>query len=217
MIDVYVKPTTQTQRVTIMLEECGLAYRPIEIEWGSEDPVYVATGARGRVPAIVDHDTPDGKLMAMTQSNAILLYLSGKAGGALVPTEPRARARCYEWMMMLATDFYPPFAAVYWMSWRKPEPFVEAAQWFEDRMIAECEAFDRHMADKAFAAGGEYSIADVAGYAQFRLAVEDFPALRRFANVARWMERVAARPAVQRGLAACGQGRPPGAIASRSA
>jgi len=216
MIDIYVHPTTQTQRVTIMVEECGLPYRAIPIPLGSDEPAYVATGARGRVPAIVDHDTPDGKPMAMTQSNAILLYLSEKAGGAMMPKDPRTRARALEWMMMLVTDVYPPFAAVYWMSWRKPEPFVEAAQWFEDRMIGEVAAFDRHMADKPYAAGGEYSVADVAGYAQFRLAVEDFPALRRFANVARWMDRVAARPAVQRGMAACGQGRPPGAIASRA-
>jgi GSH-dependent disulfide-bond oxidoreductase len=215
MIDIYVRPSTATQRATVMLEESGLPYRAIQVPLGSKDEGFWATGSRGRTPALVDHDTPDGRPLALTQSNAILLYLARKSG-KLMPVDYRRRARCYEWMMMLATDIYPPFAAVYYMSWKKPEPDMEAAAWFEDRTIGEYEAFDRHLGENEYVAGEEFSIADIAGYPPAVLGVEDLPALRRFRNLRAWMDRIGARPAVQRGMAATGEGRPAGLIAQRN-
>ncbi|MGH6908498.1 MAG: glutathione S-transferase family protein [Aestuariivirga sp.] len=215
MIEIFVRPSTATQRVTIMLEETGLAYRTIHVPLGSTDAALLATGSRGRTPAIIDHDAGPEPL-ALTQSNAILLYLAEKTG-KLIPTERLARARCYEWMMMLATDIYPAYAAVYYMSWKKPEPYLDAAAWFEDRTIAEYEAFDRHLAKVEYVAGSEYSIADIAGYPPAVLGLKDLPALGRFKNLKTWMERIARRPPVQAGMAATGKGRPPELIASRSA
>jgi GST-like protein len=214
MIDVFVKPTTATQRATVMLEESGLPYRAIHAPSGSTDAVFLATGSRGRTPALIDHDTPTGKPLALTQSNAMLLYLAEKSG-RLIPADYRGRARCYEWLMMLATDIYPPFAAVYYMSWTKPEPYREAAAWFEDRTIAEYEAFDRHLGENEYVAGEEFSIADIAGYPPAVLGLEDLPALRRFRHLRAWMDRIGARTAVQRGMAAVGEGRPAGLIAQR--
>ena len=216
MIEIFVRPSTATQRATIMLEETGLAYRTIHVPLGSKDEAFLATGSRGRTPALIDHDAAGGRPLALTQSNAILLYLAGKSG-KFIPTEPRARARCYEWMMMLATDIYPAYAAVYLMSWIKPEPYRDAAAWFEDRTVAEYEAFDRHLADFAFVAGDEYSIADIAGYPPAILGLQDLPALRRFTSLRRWLDRVGQRAAVQAGMAATGTGRPPELIATRSA
>ncbi len=216
MIEIFVRPSTATQRATIMLEETGLAYRTIHVPLGSTDPAFLATGSRGRTPALIDHGAAGGEPLALTQSNAILLYLAEKSG-KLIPLEPRARARCYEWMMMLATDIYPPYAAVYWMNWKKPEPYMEAAAWFEDRTIDEYETFDRHLADFDYVAGAEYSIADIAGYPPAVLGLQDLPALRRFSNLRKWMDRIGKRPAVQAGMAATGSGRPPMLNASRSA
>jgi GSH-dependent disulfide-bond oxidoreductase len=215
MIDIYVRPTSATQRATVMLEESGLPYRAIQVPIGSKDEAFWATGSRGRTPALVDHNTPDGTPLALTQSNAMLLYLAERSG-RLIPVDYRGRARCLEWLMMLATDIYPPFAAVYYMNWNKPDPYMEAAAWFEDRTIAEYEAFDRHLGENEYVAGEEFSIADIAGYPPAVLGVEDLPALRRFRNLRAWMDRIGARPAVQRGMAATGEGRPPGLIAQRS-
>ena len=214
MIDIFVRPSTATQRATVMLEESGLAYRAIHVPLGSTDEAFWATGSRGRTPALVDHDTPDGRPLALTQSNAMLLYLAEKSG-KLIPADYRARARCYEWMMMLATDIYPVFAAVYWMSWKKPEPDIKGAAWFEDRTIAEYEAFDRHLGENEYVAGDEFSIADIAGYPPAVLGLIDLPALRRFHNLTAWVDRVGARPRVKAGMAATGEGRPAGLIAQR--
>lgn len=215
MIEIFVRPSTATQRATVMLEESGLAYRAIHVPLGSKDEAFWATGSRGRTPALVDHDTPDGRPLALTQSNAMLFYLAEKSG-KLIPADLRARARCYEWMMMLATDIYPVFAAVYWMSWKTPEPDIKGAAWFEDRTIAEYEAFDRHLGQNEYVAGDEFSIADIAGYPPAVLGLVDLPALKRFHNLRAWVDRIGARPRVQAGMAATGEGRPAGLIASRS-
>lgn len=213
MINVYVRPTTLTQRATVMLEECGLPYRPIAVPRGSTDPAFVATGARGRTPAIVDHDAAGGKPIALTQSVAILLYLAEKSG-KLLPSEAAARAKCIEWTMMLATDIYPPYAAVYFMTWQD-EPDMKAAAYFEDRTIAEYAAFDAWLGDVPYAGGDEFTIADIAGYPSAVLGVADLPALRRFKNLRRWIDMVGARPGVKAGMAAVGEGRPRALIASR--
>jgi GST-like protein len=215
VFDLYVRPSTSTQRVSIMLEETGLPYRAIHVPLGSTDPEFIATGSRGRTPALIDHDGPDGKLLCLTQSNAMLLYLAERSG-KLIPSDPRMRARCYEWLMMLATDIYPAYAAVYWMSWITPTPHVESAAWFEDKTILEYDALDRHLATHRYVAGDEYSIADIAGYPPACLGLQDLPALRRFSNLRRWMDLVGERPSVQAGMRATGPDRPPTLIASRS-
>ncbi|MSP82096.1 MAG: glutathione S-transferase family protein [Alphaproteobacteria bacterium] len=215
MIDVFVRPTTLTQRATVMLEESGLPYRAVPVPWGSTDPTYVATGARGRTPAIIDQDGPGGEPLSLTQSVAILIHLAEKSG-KLLPTDPRARATCLEWTMMLATDIYPPYAAVYFMSWLD-EPKLPAAAWFEDRAIAEYAALDARLARSAYVGGAAFTIADIAGYPSAVLGMADLPALGRFQNVRRWMDLIGARPKVQAGMAAVGEGRPRGLVASRSA
>ena len=213
MIDVYVRPTTLTQRATVMLEECGLPYRAIPVPFGSTDPDYVASGARGKTPAIVDHDVAGGGTIALTQSVAILLYLAEKSG-TLLRLDPIARAKCLEWTMMLATDVYPPYAAVYFMTWLD-EPNMKAAAHFEDQTIKEYAAFDAWLGEAPFAGGDTFTIADIAGYPSAVLGLEDLPALRRFRNIRRWMDVVGARTQVMAGMAAAGQGRPRGLIASR--
>lgn len=213
MIDVYVRPTTLTQRATIMLEECGLPYRTIPVPFKSSDAGFIATGARDRTPAIVDHGAPGGRAMPLTQSVAILLYLAEKSG-KLVPTDPIARAKCVEATMMLATDVYPPYAAVYFMTWLDV-PDMRAAAWFEDQTIKEYAALDARLAETEYAGGDAFTIADIAGYPSAVLGMADLPALRRFKNVRRWMDLVGARPKVKAGMAAVGEGRPRGLIASR--
>ena len=214
MIDAYVRPTTLTQRSTVMLEECELPYRVIPVAWGATDPAYVATGARGRTPVIIDHAAAGGKVVTLTQSVAILLYLADKSG-KLLPAEPAARAKCLEWTMMLATDVYPPYAAVYFMSWLD-QPNLPAAAYFEDRMIAEYAAFDTWLADVPYAGGETFTIADIAGYPSAVLGLADIPAMRPFKNLRRWMDLVGERPKVKAGMAAAGEGRPRGLTTSRS-
>jgi GST-like protein len=76
MIDFYYWPTPNGWKVAIMFEECGLDYRTIPVNTGKGDqfkPEFLAISPN-RMPAIVDHDNPDGPLPVF-ESGAILLHL----------------------------------------------------------------------------------------------------------------------------------------------
>ena len=96
MIDVYYWPTPNGWKVTIMLEECGLAYevKPVDIGGGDQFTAeFLRISPNNRMPAIVDHEPDDGGApIAIFESGAILEYLGDKTGQFL-PAEPRARAR----------------------------------------------------------------------------------------------------------------------------
>src|SRR6201999_2174420 len=82
MIDFYYWPTPNGWKVAIMLEETGLAYamQPVDIGAGDQfKPDFMAISPNARMPAIVDHDDPDGPL-PIFESGAILIHLAEKTG-----------------------------------------------------------------------------------------------------------------------------------------
>ena len=83
MIDLYTWGTPNGRKVSVMLEECGLAYNVHPIDIGKGDqfaPEFVAIDPNSKIPAIVDSEGPDGKPFSLFESGAILIYLSGKTG-----------------------------------------------------------------------------------------------------------------------------------------
>ena len=79
MIDVYTWPTPNGHKVHIMLEEIGLPYavHPVNIRSGEQfDQAFLAISPNNKIPAIVDHQGPEGKPYRLMESGAILLYLA---------------------------------------------------------------------------------------------------------------------------------------------
>ena len=102
MIEVWTWPTPNGHKVHIALEELGLPYKVIPINIGKGDqfkPEFLAITPNHRIPAIVDPDGPGGKPLKLFESAAIMIYLSEKTGGKLIPVDPVGRYRCLEWMM----------------------------------------------------------------------------------------------------------------------
>jgi GST-like protein len=101
MIAVYSWATPNGHKVHIMLEECGLPYRVIPIDIGAGDqfkPEFLAISPNNKIPAIVDHDGPDGQPISLFESGAILLYLAAKTG-RFIPEDIRGRYAVLEWLM----------------------------------------------------------------------------------------------------------------------
>src|SRR3954470_3022924 len=99
-IDLYFWPTPNGWKITIMLEECGLPYKviPVDISKGEQfKPEFLAISPNNRMPAIVDHDGPDGKPIAIFESGAILQYL-GRKTGKFYPRDERGRADVDQWL-----------------------------------------------------------------------------------------------------------------------
>lgn len=190
MIDLYMWTTTNSRRASVMLEEVGLAYRahPINIHEGEQrTPEHTARNPYQKVPVIVDPDGPGGGTATVFESGAILLYLAEKTG-KLYGDDPAQRAEVQKWFVFQMNSVLPIFS------------FIRAYPDIAKDAERVCKVMDGHLKDREFFAGS-YSIADVALFP--RLAAypaKTFP-VRDYANLARWIDTVAARPAVARGMA----------------
>lgn len=195
--------TPNSNRVTVMLEECGLDYavRGVNIRKREQfAPEILALNPYGKVPILVE-DAQDGAApLVLFESGAILLHLA-ETQGVLLPREPRARAEAMAWLMVALTSLGPYTGqAHHWTDLAPEKPGAARAYSLAlvDRVYR---LLDGRLAQVPFLGGEAYSIADVAafpwvaraGWAERRL--EDTP------NLARWFARIGARPAVQRGMA----------------
>jgi GST-like protein len=204
MIDVHFVPTPNGNKVSIMLEEVGLPYRLLPYDMLAGDhlkPEFRRINPNGRLPAIEDHDPLGGGpgSFCVFESGAILLYLSEKAGGALMPSDPKGRSVAMQWLMWQMAGFGPMQGQAHHFVRYAPEgQDYPVGRYMNEtrRMLA---VLDRRLAEAEYLAGDAYSVADVSTWPWTRAirAIGLDPA--EWPNVNRWFEAVAARPAVQRG------------------
>ncbi|HXK53822.1 MAG TPA: glutathione S-transferase N-terminal domain-containing protein [Hyphomicrobiales bacterium] len=196
MIDLYSWTTPNGRKISIMLEETGLAYQvhTVDISAGEQfAPEFLAISPNNKIPAIVDTD--NGR--HLMESGAILFYLAKKTG-KLLPVDEDGYWQVMEWVMWQMGGFGPMLGqAHHFLKFN-----VGKAPYAEERYGAEARrlygVLDKRLESRAFVAG-DYSIADIAIWpwaARFEwqgIDLGDFP------NVKRWYLEIAARPAVQRG------------------
>lgn len=208
-IQLYSLPTPNGVKVSIMLEETGLPYEPHLIDFAKDDqksPEFLSLNPNGKIPAIVDPDGPGNKAMALFESGAILMYLASKSG-KFMPQNPIGRWHAIQWLMFQMGGVGPMFGQVGFFSkfagkdWEDKRP--------RDRYVAEAKrllgVMDTQLAGKTWLLGDDYSVADIAtiGWVNNLITfyeARDLVGFDDFANVAAWLERGLARPAVQRGL-----------------
>ncbi|MBU2349188.1 MAG: glutathione S-transferase N-terminal domain-containing protein, partial [Alphaproteobacteria bacterium] len=110
-LQLYSLPTPNGVKVSIMLEEVGLAYEPHFIDimanetWG---PEFLSLNPNGKIPAILDPDGPGGQPLALFESGAILIYLAEKTG-KLLSTDPATRYETIQWLMFQMGAIGPMF------------------------------------------------------------------------------------------------------------
>src|SRR5580704_17933128 len=113
-LQLYSVPTPNGVKVSIMLEEIGLAYEPHAIEYGDNGtraPEFLSLNPNGKIPAIIDPDGPGGKPIGLFESGAILLYLAEKTG-KLLPADPALRYEAIEWVFFQMAAVGPMFGQV---------------------------------------------------------------------------------------------------------
>lgn len=203
MIDLYLAGTANGLRASVALEECGIAYRThkIDLSKGQQrSPEFLRINRAGLIPAIVDHDGPGGKPLHLAQSGAIILYAAEKSG-RLIPKDPTQRALAYQWFMQAASDVSATSGAVFRLENSVPEKIAANTDYFKNRLLnffADCDA---QLAGRPYLAD-ELSIADIHLYPNFALRKGLIDAAGGFENLQRWGAAMAARPGVQRGMAA---------------
>ena len=203
MIDLHTAATANGYKVSIMLEEIGYAYRVVDYalaQFENLKPEFLAVNPVGRIPAIVDHDGPEGRSLGVYGTAPVLTYLAEKSGKFL-PQDLRGRTRVFEWLAIVASDIGPAYSGQFTFNVVAPEKLPWAIQFYDklcERMLATVE---RQLAQSEYLAGDEYTIADIITYPLAVVSVRRYPGnLDRHPHIARWASLVGQRPAVHRGM-----------------
>jgi GSH-dependent disulfide-bond oxidoreductase len=201
VIELYYWPTPNGHKVTMLLEEVGVPYeiKPVDISAGDQfKPDFLKISPNNRMPAIVDHVPADGGApIAVFESGAILLYLAEKTGRFL-PADLRRRTSVLEWLFWQVGGLGPMAGQNHHFAQYAPEQIRYAV----DRYVKETNrlygVLDHRLEGRAFIAGADYSIADMAAYPWIVPHKRQGQNLDDFPNVKRWFETIRARPATIR-------------------
>jgi GSH-dependent disulfide-bond oxidoreductase len=199
MIDLYTAATPNGWKASITLEELELPYTVHAIDLSSGEqkkPWFTAINPNGRIPAIVDRGNDD---FAVFESGAIMIYLAEKAG-RLLPTDEKGRSRVIQWLMFQMGGVGPMMGQANVFARYFPEKIPAAINRYLRESRRLFEVLDGHLADHEYLAG-DYSIADIANWSWVH--IHEWPGvdISGLDHLKRWMDAIAARPAVQRGRA----------------
>ena len=203
MIEAWTWPTPNGHKIHIALEELGLPYKVIPVNIGKGEqfkPEFLAITPNHRIPAIVDPDGPGGKPFTLFESAAIMMYLSEKCGGALIPRDPIGKYRCLEWMMFQMGGVGPMFGQYNHFAAYAVEKISYAIERYSNEVTRLHRVLDKRLSEAEWLAGSEYSMADIITFPWIRNPDRRGIDLATYPHVKRWHDAVAARPAVQRGV-----------------
>jgi GST-like protein len=201
MIELYFGPTSNGRKIAIMLEEAALPFNlhPIDMLAGDQfAPDYLRINPNNKQPAIIDSDGPNGRPITVFESGAILIYLARKTGKFL-PRDPEREFACLQWLMWQMSGIGPMFGQWVHFSLFAPEKNPYAIERYRReadrlRLVA-----DRHLAEHDYFAD-EYSIADIAAFPWLQSFRTRLPPEVPTPHLDAWADRIADRPAVQRGM-----------------
>lgn len=200
MIRLYTAATPNGYKASVTLEEMGVAYETHALklnELEQKQPWFLAINPNGRIPAIVDTDNDD---FAVFESGAIMIYLAEKTGSPLLPADFKVRSRVIQWLMFQMGGIGPMMgqANVFFRYFpEKIQPAIDRYQGETRRLLG---VLDSHLANNEYLAG-DYSIADIANFCWARTHNWSGVDIDNLPNLQRWIDAIAARPAVQKGLA----------------
>ena len=201
-LDLYTWKTSNGRKATIMLEECGLEYNvyPIDISTDIQfSDEFVAINPNSKIPALVDHNGPNGDRITIFESGAILMYLAEKTG-LFMPTEPEKKYEVIQWVMFQMGGIGPIFGQVHHFKRAAKEKVPYAI----NRYFNECRrlygVLDARLENRNFLANEDLSIADFCVLPWvFRHDWQEIN-LQDFKNVQRWYEMLMSRPALSKGM-----------------
>jgi GST-like protein len=206
MIDVYYWPTPNGKKVTILLEELGMPYEVVPLNIGQGDQFsdkFLKIGPNNRMPAIVDNEPKGGGApVSVFESGAILMYLAEKAG-KFFPQDVHGKAEVTQWVIWQMANQGPKLGECghFRRLGDSQGDQSYAVRRFTDEANRLYGVMNNRLYDRRYLAGDEYTIADMAAYPWTQGWKAQGQDIEDFNHVKRWMDELAARPAVQRGMA----------------
>ncbi|WP_462137434.1 glutathione S-transferase family protein [Candidatus Mycalebacterium sp.] len=200
MIHLYTAPTPNGRKISIMLEETGMEYTVHTLRLDKNEqktPEFLAINPNGRIPAIVDEDAGGFEVF---ESGAILFYLAEKSGKFL-PGDPERKSVVMQWVMFQIAGVGPMQGQVNVFRNYAPEKIPYAINRYTKETKRLYTVVDSRLSRAAYLAGDEYTIADISLWPWVKEAGASDIDISGFPHLRDWFERVAGRPAVQRGNA----------------
>jgi len=198
LIDLYTARTPNGFKVSIALEELGLPYETHAIDLMAhtqKEPWFLKLNPNGRIPVIVDRDTDD---FAVFESGAIMVYLAELAG-RLLPSDRKGRSLVMQWLMFQMAGIGPMQGQANVFFRYAPEQIPYAIERYQREVRRLFEVLDNRLKDNEYLAG-DYSLADIANWSWVRGYKWSGVTLDGLPHLTRWLEAIAERPAVKRGV-----------------
>lgn len=212
-LQLYSLGTPNGVKVTVMLEEllalghAGAEYDAWLIRINEGDQFgsgFVGVNPNSKIPALLDRSNPEQPVRVF-ESGAILMYLAEKFG-ALLPTEAGKRAECLSWLFWQMGS--APFLGGGFGHFYAYAPFkIEyAIDRYAMEVKRQMDVLNRRLAEHEYLAGSDYTVADIAAWPWYGLLAKgqlyeagEFLQVHEYTHVLRWADKIAQRPAVQRG------------------
>ena len=209
VLQLYSLPTPNGVKVSIMLEETGLAYEPHLVSFDTNDqlsPEFLSLNPNNKIPAIIDPNGPNNQPLALFESGAILIYLADKTQ-QLIPADMAGRYHTIQWLMFQMGGVGPMFGQVGFFNKFAGRHYEDKRPL--DRYIAESKrllaVLEQQLKAGPWIMGETYSIADIATFPWVRNLIgfyeaRDLVGIENFPHVLRPLDAFLARPAVIKGL-----------------
>jgi GST-like protein len=197
MIDLYTARTPNGYKISIMLEETGIPYEVHKLTLSKGDqfePAYKKIHPNSKIPAIVVRETGQ----RIFESGAILIYLA-EISGKFLPAEPVARMETLAWLFFQTSHLGPMLGQLWHFVDSAPDNEYAMTRYGKEtqRLYGVVES---RLSETRYLAGDDYTIADIASWPWLRVHESLFIDVGPYSNVRRWLDEIAARPAVQRGI-----------------
>jgi GST-like protein len=208
-IQLYSLPTPNGVKVSIMLEETGLAYEPHRVSFATNDqksPEFASLNPNMKIPAIIDPNGPGNRPLPLFESGAILLYLAEKSG-KFIPADEAGRYYALQWLMFQMSFIGPMFGQVGFFHKFEGRTYEDKRP--RDHYVAEAKrllgVLDQRLDQRTWIMGDDYTIVDISVFPLVRNLIGyygagDLVGISGFPNVTRTLAAFLARPAVARGL-----------------
>lgn len=207
MIDLYTYGTPNGRKISIMLEECGLDYKAHLVDLAKGEhrtAAFEKISPDHTIPAIMDHEGPEGKPVRVFESGAILTYLADKTG-RFNGNNAIARLEANQWMMLVLTGL-APVSRECWLylngrvEGASEEVLAHGAARLGNQVRRYVSALDFRLREYQYLAK-TYTIADMAAYPWIDGLESRDISIDDYVGVRNWYNRMTERKAVQRGMA----------------
>lgn len=202
MIDFYTAATPNGWKVSVLLEELGLSYElhPINLSANEQkEAPFLAINPNGRIPAITDRDNGD---FAVFESGAIMMYLAEKAG-KLLGHNANEKSEVLQWLMFQMGGVGPMMGQANVFFRYFPEKIQPAIDRYQNEGRRLLTVLDTRLQNRDYLVGegrGEYSVADIANWCWVHTHEWSGINIDGLDNLKAWIDRIRARPAVQKGI-----------------